>query len=164
MSTRPWRSPNAPARMAGIRFASGSTTTTRRERASRSMKPFPKISLVPTAKSFVKQIGRQNACQDERIDVALVIGAENIRTALRQLLHAAHSQREAIEGDDLDQARNQVPECIADRLWTWPAHARASSGSSARIAFQPAKAVRAPGPPAPLAALCRTASTRSRTV
>jgi hypothetical protein len=54
ISTRPWRKPKAPARMAGIRLASGSSTTTRSDFASCRMNPDPKMSLVPTANTRSK--------------------------------------------------------------------------------------------------------------
>ena len=103
--------------MAGIRFASGSTTTMRSERASRSIIRLPKISLVPTAKTFQTQMAEEPR-QNQGIEIALVIGRDNIRTTLRELFNSPHIQMKTVERDHICQPRDQIPECGGDGLRT----------------------------------------------
>ena len=76
--------------MAGTRLASGSTTITRSHRASRRMNPLPKMSLVPTAKLSRNRRHGQGPRHHQRIDVALVIRAEQEGAFFRQIFQSAN--------------------------------------------------------------------------
>src|SRR5580698_2850106 len=112
-------------------------------------------------KKPVKHLRRQHACQYHRIDKALVIGRDNVCTSGGQLLHAAHMQIQAVKAPTWMRRETMYQNVLSSGCgWARETTAEAS-GSSARMAFQPANVVCVP---VPLAALCRTASTRSRTV
>ena len=163
MSARPCRRPKAPARMAGMRFASGSTTTTRSQPASIRIRPEPKISLVPTEKVLRK------TSQGSRLP--RIAGSRKLwwfeqrMTGPRCGILSSPATCNSKRSRAIICATRLTPyqKCSAIGLGSANASTSGSLGSSSKIAFQPANCARG-APCFPLAALSRTTSTSSRTV